>query len=193
PTPKRTTADSASRAVAEASQVISPCRAVSADCACSLSTMHTVDERRRSGDHPARRDAEDRSEGRTSVDPEDYSERIADLAPARGAALVAPPEATGRTVSAAFVAVRPVPAFPTSAMDGFALDEAAWAAAARGEEITVVGDTPAGHESAPLSPGCAVRVMTGAPVPTGAEAVVPVELTDAEPTGPAPATIRLAS
>src|SRR5699024_1294594 len=67
------------------------------------------------------------------------------------------------------------------------------AAAARGEEITVVGDTPAGHESAPLSPGCAVRVMTGAPVPTGAEAVVPVELTDAAPTGPAPATIRLAS
>src|SRR5699024_5002417 len=54
-------------------------------------------------------------------------------------------------------------------------------------------DTPAGHESAPLSPGCAVRVMTGAPVPTAAEAVVPVELTDAEPTGPAPSTIRLAS
>ena len=127
------------------------------------------------------------------MDPEDYSELIADLAPARRTEVVAAHEAIGRTVSADIVAVHPVPAFPTSAMDGFALDEAAWAAAARGEEITVVGDTPAGHESAPLSPGCAVRVMTGAPVPTGAEAVVPVELTDAEPTGPAPATIRLAS
>jgi molybdopterin molybdotransferase len=127
------------------------------------------------------------------VDPEDYSELIADLAPARRTEVVAAHEAIGRTVSADIVAVRPVPEFPTSAMDGFALDEAAVAAAGRGEEITVVGDTPAGHESAPLSPGCAVRVMTGAPVPTAAEAVVPVELTDAEPTGPAPSTIRLAS
>src|SRR5699024_5322411 len=114
PTPKRTTADSASRAVAAAAQVIRPCRALSPDCACSLSTMHTVDERRRSSDHPARRDAWDRGAGRTSVDPEDYSELIAALAPARRTEVVAAPEAIGRTVSAGIVAVRPVPAFPTS-------------------------------------------------------------------------------
>src|SRR5699024_12492513 len=91
----------------------------------------------------------DRSEGRTSVYLEDYSELIADLAPARRTEVVAAHEAIGRTVIADIVVVHPVPAFPTSAMDGFALDEAACAAAARGEEITVVGDTPAGHESAP--------------------------------------------
>ena len=127
------------------------------------------------------------------MDPEDYSELIADLAPARRTETVAVEEAIGRTASTDIAADRPVPAFPASAMDGFALDEAAVVAAGRGEEIPVVGDTPAGYASAPLQTGCAVRVMTGAPVPSGAEAVVPVEFTDAERTGPAPRTIRIAS
>ncbi|WP_209372829.1 molybdopterin molybdotransferase MoeA [Brevibacterium renqingii] len=127
------------------------------------------------------------------MDPEDYSELIAHLAPVPRTEVVSVHAAIGRRIGTEVVATRSVPAFPTSAMDGFALDEAALTAAGNGAAITVVGDTPAGHAAAPLHPGSAVRVMTGAPVPAGSEAVVPVELTDAEQTGPAPSTIRIAS
>jgi molybdopterin molybdotransferase len=56
----------------------------------------------------------------------------------------------------------------------------------------VVGDVPAG--SAPdfvLAPGEAARVMTGARLPEGTVAVVPVERTDASPTGPAPSRVTV--
>ncbi|WP_135538486.1 molybdopterin molybdotransferase MoeA [Brevibacterium sp. S111] len=127
------------------------------------------------------------------MDPEDYSELIAELAPSVHSETVAVHEAIGRTLRADLVADRAVPAFPTSAMDGFALDGPALQEAQRGTAIRVSGDTPAGHEAALLRPGAAVRVMTGAPIPTGAEAVVPVELTDADQTGAAPQTIRISS
>lgn len=56
----------------------------------------------------------------------------------------------------------------------------------------VVGDVPAGAAARfVLEPGQAARVMTGARVPEGTRTVVPVELTDASPTGPAPAQVTL--
>ncbi|WP_435853946.1 molybdotransferase-like divisome protein Glp [Streptomyces sparsogenes] len=74
-----------------------------------------------------------------------------------------------------------LPPFDNSSMDGYAVRIADIAAAT--EEypavLTVVGDIAAGSETAPaVGPGEAARIMTGAPLPPGAQAVVPVEWTD---------------
>ncbi|MCS6711387.1 molybdopterin molybdotransferase MoeA [Brachybacterium sp. EF45031] len=86
-----------------------------------------------------------------------------------------------------------IPALPISAMDGFA---ARWADLRRAvaEPLPVVLDIPAGPGGVLTLPdGAAARIMTGAPLPEGADTVVPVELTDADPVGPAPAHVRLSS
>lgn len=125
------------------------------------------------------------------MDPEDYSDTIADLAPRRGTETIPVTTAIGRVTAGDVIAQTPMPAFATSAMDGFALDSAGLASVAAGIRVDVRGDIPAGHRPVPLRPGSAVRVMTGAQVPTGAEAVVPVECTDASPTGEVPSSIRV--
>jgi molybdopterin molybdotransferase len=87
----------------------------------------------------------------------------------------------GRVLAADVVAPGPLPRFRNSQMDGFAVRAADVAAAAPGASVTlpVAGDVAAAPgEPAPLEPGTAVRIMTGAPVPHGADAVVPVEDTD---------------
>lgn len=74
-----------------------------------------------------------------------------------------------------------LPPFSNSAMDGFAVLESDVADADRHHPVTldVVMDITAGKVTGvPLKPGKAARIMTGALVPDGAEAVVPVELTD---------------
>ncbi|HVB50888.1 MAG TPA: gephyrin-like molybdotransferase Glp [Acidimicrobiales bacterium] len=80
----------------------------------------------------------------------------------------------GRTVNA----VTNVPSFPNSSMDGYALR----AADTVGAPVTlrVVGSLSAGHVfPAILAPGEGVRIMTGAPVPQGADAICMVELCEA--------------
>lgn len=75
-----------------------------------------------------------------------------------------------------------LPAFDNSAMDGYAVRMVDVAAATSTRPVTlpVAGDVPAGsREQVVLQSGSAVRIMTGAPVPAGTEAVVPVEWTDA--------------
>jgi molybdopterin molybdotransferase len=83
--------------------------------------------------------------------------------------------------------LHPVPLFDNSAMDGFAVRRAGTGAAdgARaGARLRVVGDVPAGAaEDPPFGPGDAVRIMTGAPVPSCADAIVPIERVEAGPTG----------
>ncbi|MFF5786304.1 gephyrin-like molybdotransferase Glp [Streptomyces sp. NPDC012693] len=74
-----------------------------------------------------------------------------------------------------------LPPFDNSSMDGYAVRVADVAGAT--EEfpavLTVVGDVAAGADGLPeVGPGQAARIMTGAPLPPGAEAVVPVEWTD---------------
>ncbi|CAN7581485.1 molybdopterin molybdotransferase MoeA [Terrabacter sp. LjRoot27] len=94
--------------------------------------------------------------------------------------------AAGRRLAADLVAADDLPRFDASAMDGYAVCPGAPDQRA----FPVVGDVPAG--SAPdfvLAPGNAARVMTGARVPLGTVAVVPVERTDASPTGPAPSRV----
>ncbi len=72
-----------------------------------------------------------------------------------------------------------LPAFDNSAMDGYAL-HADDLAGGGPLDLPVVDDVPAGGvPRRPVAPGTAVRVMTGAPVPDGTGAVVPVEQTDA--------------
>jgi molybdopterin molybdotransferase len=75
----------------------------------------------------------------------------------------------------------PLPPFDNSAMDGYAvrLADLEGAGPDSPAELTVVADIAAGTVyELPLEPGTCARIMTGAPVPTGAEAVVPVEWTD---------------
>ncbi|MBV9772809.1 MAG: molybdopterin molybdotransferase MoeA, partial [Gemmatimonadetes bacterium] len=74
-----------------------------------------------------------------------------------------------------------LPPWDTSAMDGFATRAADVAGASEREPRTlrVVDDVAAGHFPArPVGPGEATRIMTGAPVPEGADGVVRVEHTD---------------
>ncbi|GAA2385628.1 molybdopterin molybdotransferase MoeA [Streptomyces glaucosporus] len=75
----------------------------------------------------------------------------------------------------------PLPPFDNSSMDGYAVRVADVEKASENDPVTleVVGDVAAGTGRLPgIGPGQAVRVMTGAPLPPGAEAVVPVEWTD---------------
>jgi len=74
-----------------------------------------------------------------------------------------------------------LPGFDNSAMDGYAVHvrDVAAASVAAPVRLPVVGDVPAGAtRQIGLSPGQVVRIMTGAPMPEGAEAVVPVEDSD---------------
>ena len=83
-------------------------------------------------------------------------------------------EASGRFLARPIVADEDWPPFDTSAMDGYAVRVAELAAGAslrEREGLVAAGDPPPGR----LEPGEAVRVMTGAPIPEGTEAIVPVE------------------
>lgn len=81
-------------------------------------------------------------------------------------------DAVGRVlVEPRVVAAVDVPPFANSAMDGYALR----AADAPGP-LRLIGEVAAGLAHLPrVEPGTAVRIMTGAPIPPGADAVVPVE------------------
>jgi molybdopterin molybdotransferase len=90
-------------------------------------------------------------------------------------------QAAGRILAKDITASFNQPTFDNSSMDGFAV-KAADVTSARPEQpvvLEVIADIPAGFvSSVSLSPGQAARIMTGAPLPAGADAVVPVESTD---------------
>lgn len=86
----------------------------------------------------------------------------------------------GRVLREDIKAKHPIPPFDRSAMDGYAVRAADTESAspARPVELSVIEDIPAGrHAPKPLGPGQAARIMTGAPLPVGADAVVMVEHT----------------
>ena len=70
-----------------------------------------------------------------------------------------------------------LPPFRNSQMDGYAVRAADLAAAtdARPAVLRIAPRVPAGVAPAPLAPGTAAPCMTGAPVPSGADAIVPIE------------------
>jgi molybdopterin molybdotransferase len=87
-----------------------------------------------------------------------------------------------------------LPPFANSSMDGYAVRVADVQAATAEHPavLEVIGDVAAGSGELPtVGPGQAARIMTGAPMPPGAEAVVPVEWTDGG-TGGGPATAMTA-
>lgn len=90
-------------------------------------------------------------------------------------------DALGCVLDEDVVAGFDLPSFANSAMDGYAvhLPDVAAASPQRPVVLPVAGDVPAGSgERLTLAPGTAVRIMTGAPLPAGSQAVVPVEWTD---------------
>lgn len=87
------------------------------------------------------------------------------------------PGLLGRVLAADVTSAASLPAFTNSAMDGYAVR--AVDVARTHVTLSVAGDIPAGdtrHLS--LSPGQAWRIMTGAPLPEGADTVIPVEAAD---------------
>ncbi|MFF2074597.1 gephyrin-like molybdotransferase Glp [Kitasatospora sp. NPDC058162] len=90
-------------------------------------------------------------------------------------------DAQGCRLEEDVVAAGDLPPFDNSSMDGYAVRTADTRGAtdAYPSVLTVVGDIAAGAGELPkVGPGQAARIMTGAPVPLGAQAVAPVEWTD---------------
>ena len=90
-------------------------------------------------------------------------------------------DAHGCVLAEDVVAPWPMPQFDNSAMDGYAVQIADVESASPETPVTlpVVADIAAGnHDVHSIGGGFAARIMTGAPMPNGAEAVVPVEWTD---------------
>ncbi len=98
---------------------------------------------------------------------------ILDHSRTRGTEAVELVDSLGLVSAEDMVAPFEMPLCDNSAMDGFAVRVADCTGAAR---LRVVGFMAAGATSAiPVEPGCAVRIMTGAQIPPGADAVVPFE------------------
>jgi molybdopterin molybdotransferase len=87
-------------------------------------------------------------------------------------------DAVGRILAEEFTAPSDMPRWDNSAMDGFAVRSAD---CTPGVTLKVTDYIPAGASSDDtVMPGCAARIMTGAPIPAGADAVVPIEETEAD-------------
>ena len=108
------------------------------------------------------------------------------------------PDAHNRVLAEDIVSPIDLPPFDNSAMDGYAIrrEDCADASRANPTSLAVTMDILAG--SAPdeeLMPGQAARIMTGAPIPAGATAVIPVEDTDDDwskgENSPLPDSVRL--
>jgi molybdopterin molybdotransferase len=91
-------------------------------------------------------------------------------------------ETPGLVLARDVVAPADLPRWDNSSMDGYAVRwaDVALASAQAPVSLAVLADLPAGSSARPvLGPGSAARIMTGAMLPVGADAVVPVEHTDA--------------
>lgn len=97
-------------------------------------------------------------------------DRVSPLSCERVFLLAACNRALAETICAPF----DLPAWDNSAMDGFAVRASD---SRSGAVLKIDGYLPAGARGseAQVTPGCAVRIMTGAPIPAGADAVVPFE------------------
>lgn len=95
--------------------------------------------------------------------------RVFDLVQPLGQETVALAQASGRYMAAPATATRDQPPFAASAMDGYATS----GPAGPGSRFTVIGEASAGHGwDGKLTTGQAIRIFTGAPVPSGADRVV---------------------
>ena len=132
---------------------------------------------RRRGSWPT--SGRERPESRTVAEHQAVIRALLPRLPARAVDLA---EAAGRVLAADIVAGVPIPAFTCSAMDGYAVSSRDVADAEPDHPVSlrVTDDVPAGRGDGPaLARGCAHRIMTGALLPVGADAVVEVEATRA--------------
>jgi len=101
-------------------------------------------------------------------------EIVLDSVPAAQPATLSIMDSVGLPLSADVVADRDAPPFDSSAMDGYAVRAAD---AIEGASLNVVGEIAAGGwPDRSVGAGEAIAIMTGAPVPEGADAIVPVEV-----------------
>ena len=129
-----------------------------------------------------------RSKVRWVISVDDYRARIlAGISPL-------PPSTTpllsalGLVVAEDILTSRPMPGFDNSSMDGYAVRSSDFTGGSDEVVLTVVDDLPAGAGmGVTITARCAARIMTGAPVPAGADCVVPIEETDG---GASTVTIR---
>jgi molybdopterin molybdotransferase len=112
---------------------------------------------------------------------EEHRRVVADLITRRPPIALPLAQTLGLVLADDIVAPLSLPGFDNSAMDGYAVfaDDIASATPEQPVLLPVAEDIPAGRtDPLTLKPGTAHRIMTGAPVPTGATAVIPVEATD---------------
>ncbi len=111
---------------------------------------------------------------------EDTRRAVLDAVPTLPPVDVALPDAHGLVLAAPVSTSEPVPPFANTAMDGYAVRAAdtEGASADAPVRLKVVDDLAAGRApDVPVGPGEAIRIMTGAPMPDGADAIVMVEET----------------
>ena len=116
---------------------------------------------------------------------EEALERILALVPLLGPVDQPVLDALGQVAAEDVVSDIDIPPLDNTAMDGYAVRAADTTGASQGAPVTlaVAGELAAGYIfEGSVAPGTAVRIMTGAPVPPGADAIVPFEETD-EPEG----------
>lgn len=92
------------------------------------------------------------------------------IPPIAGVERVALAQAHGRVLAGGLVARTPLPPFFNSAVDGYAFAYASLGAGAT--RLPLAGRLAAGDAARPLPPGTAMRVLTGAPMPEGADTVM---------------------
>jgi molybdopterin molybdotransferase len=118
------------------------------------------------------------------VIPLDEAQReVLEGCPPLGAEQVPVSEALGLVLAGRISSPEAVPPFRNTAMDGFAVraSDTSAASGATPVRLTVIGTLAAGHApTVEVGPGQALRIMTGAPFPEGADSVAIVETTEAD-------------
>ncbi|HSS60854.1 MAG TPA: gephyrin-like molybdotransferase Glp [Candidatus Limnocylindrales bacterium] len=105
------------------------------------------------------------------VDPDVAAGIVLEHTPVLGSESVALADSFGRVLAEDLVAEAPLPSFPSSAVDGYAVR-----AADAGKSLRVLGESAAGRPfDGAVPPGTAARILTGGAVPDGADCVVMVE------------------
>ncbi len=105
------------------------------------------------------------------IDADDAAALVLEHTPQLGVERVALAHCVGRVLAEDLVATASLPAFPSSAVDGYAVH-----AADAGKQLRVVGESAAGRPySRTIQEGTAIRILTGGVLPDGADCVVMVE------------------
>jgi molybdopterin molybdotransferase len=105
------------------------------------------------------------------VDVGEAAQLVLEHTPVLGTELIALVDCSGRVLAEDLVAAAPLPAFPSSAVDGYAVR-----AADAAKSLRVVGEAAAGRPfERSVEPGTAIRILTGGVLPAGADCVVMVE------------------